>query len=570
MWKMRAGSTTFPLIDMVTITQPVAPETRESGCASGHHTRLQTQGAVATAFPLATDAAIETLQAGGNAMDAAIAAAWALSVCEPASSGVGGQTTLLFYKADGTIRVIDGHSYAPKGASLEAITKSKQRNGYRSCTIPSTPATLEYARRKYGTLPSSQLLVPAIRIAEEGYPITTLQHRQARWAARYLRESAETSRFFLRDGAPMPEGAIFRQPVLARTLRRLGDESIEDFYHGHIAGLIAEDMRQNGGLITEEDLATCDLPVERAALCSEYRGYEVLTAPSPGGGLQVLLALRFLEEFAPRGFSGDLEEWYEAIALAIYSAFREREKSPLSPEAATPSHTDWVLDKDRVRRLAARLQEHTVSIDEALSGVEEPGDTTHLTVADGAGSVVALTQSIQSLFGAKVANASLGFLYNNYLRTCPRKTHPYQLGSRCQPRSNCAPTIVLKKGTVAKVPVLALGAAGSRRITSAIAQVASAVIDRALTITEAVAAPRVHALLSKKVWIERPAANESLLKKLEERSMKPIIRRALNYDLASVQALQWLPDGNLLGAADPRRDGTARVLGRPRTPFKEP
>jgi gamma-glutamyltranspeptidase/glutathione hydrolase len=209
------------------------------------------------------------------------------------------------------------------------------------------------------------------------------------------------------------------------------------------------------------------------------------------------------------------------------------------------------------------MQQHATSLGEALPGAEEPGDTTHLTVSDSQGNVVALTQSIQSLFGAKVANASLGFLYNNYLRTCPRYPHPCQLGSHCQPRSNCSPTLVLKKGPAGKVPVLALGAAGSRRIVSAIVQVVSAVIDRGMTIEEAVAAPRVHALLNKKVWIERPAATEDLLKSLEARSLRPKIRRAQSYSMGSVQVLQRLPDGTVMVAADPRRDGAARVLAWP-------
>src|SRR5882762_2229891 len=548
---------------MLSVKQGEEPKSRGALRASRLHHGARAEAAAATAFPLATDAAIEVLRTGGNAVDAAIAAAWALCVCEPSASGVGGQTTLLLYMADGTARVIDGNSYAPKGVSLDMVTESQQRNGYRSCTIPSTPATLEYARKKFGVLSREQLLESAIRIAEEGYAISPLQHRQMGWVASMLRDSEETSRLFLDNGAPPQPGTIFRQPVLARTLRRLGDKGIEDFYRGGIAGFIVEDMRQNNGLLNGADLADCALPVEREALRTDYRGYEVLSTPPPGGGLQVLLALRFLEAFAPGDFSEGPEEWHEAIALAIYSVFRERENSPLSPEEATRSQIDRILDRDRIRRLAVKLQEEGVSVDETLSGIEEPGDTTHLTVADSEGNVVALTQSIQSVFGAKVANRSLGFLYNNYLRTCPRHPHPYQLGSRCQPRSNVAPTLVLKKRDARKVPVMALGGAGSRRIVSAIVQVASAVIDRGLGFAEAVAAPRVHALISRDVWIEEPAASEKLLKKLGKRFLNTKIMPAHNYRLGSVQGLQWLPDGTVLGAADPRRDGTARVLARP-------
>jgi gamma-glutamyltranspeptidase / glutathione hydrolase len=519
-------------------------------------------GAVATSFPLATSAALDTLRVGGNAVDAAVAAAWTLSVCEPSASGLGGQTTLLLYMPHGTTRIIDGHSHAPESASLDIITRSQQRNGYRSCTIPSTPATLDYARQKYGLLSNSQVLNSAIRIAEEGYCITPLQHRQTRWVAPLLRASAATAKLFLHDGAPWQPGDVFQQPVLAATLRRLADHGIDDFYHGEMARLIANDMRQNGGLITEQDLAACSLPVEREPLSIDYRGYQVVSAPRPGGGLQLLLAIKLMEALAPDGFSRESEDWYEAIAMVIYTAFEEREKSALALETSSPSPTEWTLGPRHIRDLIARMQKEDGDLQVTHPGVEEPGDTTHLTVTDNQGNVVALTQSIQSLFGAKVANPALGFFYNNYLRTCPRSFHPCQLGSRSQPRSNVAPTLVFGKGPSGKLPILALGAAGSRRIASAILQVFSGVLDRGLSLSQAVAAPRVHALLSRKIWIERPAASDLLLKRLEQKFSKPIIKRSNSYGMGCVQALQWLPDGSAVAAADPRRDGQAMVLDR--------
>src|SRR6266508_1968766 len=145
------------------------------------------QPAVATAFPQATEAATSILRLGGNAVDAAVAAAWALSVCEPSASGVGGQTTALLRTADGGMRVIDGHSHAPRLASELTITREQQQRGYRSCTIPSTPATLHYLHRKFGRLGWREVLAPAISIAEQGFPVTALQRKQTRWVASSLR-----------------------------------------------------------------------------------------------------------------------------------------------------------------------------------------------------------------------------------------------------------------------------------------------------------------------------------------------------------------------------------------------
>jgi len=146
--------------------------------------------AVTTAFPLATDAGLEILRAGGNAFDAAVAAAWALCVCEPSASGLGGQTVMLVHHADGRTTVVDGHSSAPMAASIETIGRNEQRSGHRSSTVPTTPATLDWVQRTYGSLDRQSVLAPAIRIAEEGFAITELQHRQARWVVVFLGVSA--------------------------------------------------------------------------------------------------------------------------------------------------------------------------------------------------------------------------------------------------------------------------------------------------------------------------------------------------------------------------------------------
>ena len=515
------------------------------------------EGAVATAFAQATEAALEILEAGGNAVDAAVAAAWALSVCEPSGSGLGGQTILLVHLADGRIRVIDGHSHAPAAASPAVITKAQQRASYRATTIPSTTATLSYAQRKYGRLPAARLLQPAIRLAEEGYRVTALQHRQAVWVAAKLRATS-ACRLFLREGNPLRVGEIFRQPQLAATLRRLAVCGAEDFYLGGIARLIAQDMQLNGGLVTEADLAHLALPVEREPISIEYRGHRIVTVPPPGGGAQILVALKLIEQLAPSDFGGNEEEWYETIALACFGAFRERERNARGPDGLTLSESNRYLSEERAQQIAAwLLAQRPIPRDEHRT--EGPGDTTHLSVVDRHGNVVALTQSIQSLFGAKVAHPALGFLYNNYLFTCPRYAHPYALGSCALPRSNAAPTLVFRSSASGGGPLLALGAAGSRRITSSILQVLSSVIDRGMDVTDAVSAPRLHPLLSGKIWIEQPAASSPLIAKLQARFPKVEIKARHDFKMGSVQAIQLLPAGRILGTADPRRDGTAAI-----------
>ena len=454
--------------------------TIHTGSTVRQHERLTVSpkgGAAATAFPLATDAALSTLQAGGNAVDAAVAAAWTLSVCEPSASGLGGQSTLLVHRSDGTTFVIDGHSYAPSGVSIDTVNERQQRVGHRACTVPSTPATLEYAQRKYGVLPRAAVFEPAIQAAEEGYAITPLQHRQAGWFGRQMKVSAGIAKLFLVNGAPPPAGHVLRQPELARTLRRLATEGAGDFYHGAIAQQIVDDMERNGGLLNAKDLVNCSLPVEREPLESTYRGMRVLSAPSPGGGRNLLLALKLIEQMLPVGIdAADDDIWHEAIALATYCTFHHRERKATQSNGCVEETADELPSEAEIQRLVAQLRRQGPV--QQMNEDEGPGDTTHLTVADAEGNVVALTQSIQSVFGAKVAHPELGFVYNNYLWTCPRYPHPNQLAPGCMPRSNAAPTIITEHRAGRSSPLIAVGAAGSRRIISALLQTVSQVIDR--------------------------------------------------------------------------------------------
>jgi gamma-glutamyltranspeptidase / glutathione hydrolase len=518
-------------------------------------------GMVATAFPAASEAAVKVLAAGGNAIDAAVAAAWALAVCEPSGSGLGGQTTMLIRFADGRTTVIDGASCAPEGVSKATVSRTQQNKGYRACTIPSTPATLDHARSHYGSLSSAAVMEPAIRLAEEGYAVTRLQRRQAKWCMDDLLACPASARFFLSGGQPFHIGQTLRQKELAATLRRMVGAGVDDFYRGGIARDIAADMARHDGFITEKDLAECRFPVEHPVIAVPYRGYQVLSVPPPGGGLQVLLGLRVMERMAADASAMDLHEWYEMLASVTHAVFRQRDRYVMHPRDLDPSLLKSFLSDGRVEEVAQLIRSEEGRI-EGASEDEGPGDTTHLCAVDKDGNAVALTQSIQSLFGAKVANGKLGFLYNNYLCTCKRRQHPYRLASRCIPQSNVAPTIVLKDASSGEGqhhgdPFLLLGAAGSRRITSSILQVISAMVDRGLSVQEAVSLPRIHGLLSSKVYVEEPAATEPLLKRLSERSQAVRVKSAHNYAMGSVQAIAFGTGGSLAGMADPRRDGVA-------------
>jgi gamma-glutamyltranspeptidase/glutathione hydrolase len=487
----------------------------------GARTAVARRGMVASAFPAASDAGVEALAAGGNAIDAAVATGFALAVCEPCASGLGGQSVLLIRLASGDTTVLGGWPRAPQGASRTTITREEQRRGRRACVTPTTVGTLAHAHEYFGRLPRARVLAPAIRLAEEGYLPTALQLRQLRWCRRAL-SCDEGARRFL-----VASGEVFRQPALAATLRRIVTHGGEDFYFGELARRIVADMRLHGGLLTDTDLAMASAPSIEEPLRLRLGAVEILTAPPPAGGAELVRSLAQLDgrsEQAPRAVA-----WETACAFAVHDAFAERERAADGRAGQRPGV---------VQRMSA----------------EPEGETSHLCTADDEGNVVSLTQSIQSLFGAKVAHPELGFFYNNYLRTCPRRRHRNRLAGGAFARSNVAPSIVLYDGR----PWLAIGAAGSRRIISSVAQVITAVISHGVDPATAVAAPRVHVRLDQTAWVEREAITPQVVTDLARRGFAVERKARLSFAMGAVQAIAWDGDGSLLGIADGRRDGEPR------------
>jgi gamma-glutamyltranspeptidase/glutathione hydrolase len=375
-------------------------------------------------------------------------------------------------------------------------------------------------------------------------------------------------------------GQSFRQPALAATLARLASAGVEDFYRGQIARLIAADHQRHGGLITLADLAAVEPPAPCQPISNEYRGRRIVSAAPPAGGLQLLVGLRLLERLL--GAQGiDEAHWYEMLGETTQAVFREREQSSRSNEDCALTSCQQRLADERIESLAHTIGDaqvakapHCENDPIAMSDDEEPGETTHLCTADAQGNVVSLTQSIQSLFGARAGCVASGFLYNNYLVTCPRDAHPHQLRGGCRPRSNSAPTLILpaREDEALAEPesprsnsaqsILALGAAGSRRTTSALLHVVSGIIDRGRSLAQAVDAPRLHVKLSRNAWVERSPLTEALLERFQLRFRKIKIRSRHSYAMGCVQAIQIGPDGQRLAVADPRREGTGQIVQR--------
>ena len=462
---------------------------------------------------------------------------------------------MLIHFPDGKRLVLDGHSYGPAGVSTKSVKSSSQRIGYKATTIPSTVATLGMAGSRFGKLPLAQVMAPAIELAENGYPVTRLFRKQVQWCRAQLLKNPAAEAILFRDGKVIKRRELFRQPQLALTLKRLSSAGADDFYRGEIAREIVADMSRNGGLITADDLAGLAVPIQHEPISTQFRGYEIVSVPPPGGGLQLLQALKVLELIDLD--ASDPNAWYETIARVMQVVYRDRLSWPFKPDEMTDSMHRWLVGADRAAELAQQVRAERKQ--EVIEDDEDEGDTTHLCVADESGMVVSLTQSIQSLYGAKVASDKLGFFYNNYLSTIPRHGKFLSLVGNVAPRSNAAPTMVFDSNNKS-TPIMALGAAGSRRITSSVMQVIANTLVHGLAIGEAVDAPRIHGTLSGKAYVERRVATEEMVRRLGNSFHVVEVKAARSYSMGGVQAIARDGHGVWTASADPRREGTSSGL----------
>lgn len=541
-------------------------------------------GVVASASVFATEAGARILAEGGNAVDAAVAAAFALAVTEPSMSGLGGRASIVVRTPDGRVHGIDGLNQVPRGYRPDVAPP-----GYDRAAVPGVPAALGRLHREHGSLPLERVLAPAIRLAEEGFVLPEPEADRFASAADDLREIGAGARgtYLLDDGSSPEAGTLFRQPYLAAVLRAIGQEGVDVFYRGWIADSIDADMRRAGGFVTREELAAYEalpaLPVQ-----GTYRGYGVVSNFRPASGHSVIEALHILEaldpagtELSDRGPDGEAR-WAALVGQAMGLAIADRNREGSSEEEVARLLTSVPFARERARdvvvppRTGAGAPDHDASEAAASDrGARLPPDarlaarpargptreprpgtlvtaptdreaTTHLSAADGAGMVVALTQSLGPSMGTRLVAPGLGFLYATRLGTEP--------GSR--PSSTIAPTILLDHRDA---PVLALGGAGDARIISAVIQVLSRVVDRGMTLEEAVAAPRVHPDGPLTLRIEDgPLAGwpNSVRERLESWDLS-LVPSPSGY-FGRVHAVAPLAlDGSVLGVAEPRWNGGA-------------
>lgn len=533
---------------------PKAPLKSKAAAAFSKH------GMVSTASRKATEAGVKMLELGGNAVDAAAAAAFCLSVTEPQASGLGGQSMVLLYLADSDSAVcLDGSSRAPFSVHAHKLPSEPLKVGITSTTVPSTPAVLGYLLDKYGKLSLEQVLEPAVEAARKGFKLTSLQHTLLERESSKLRKDPQVLKNFFRNGHGLRAGQLLKQPELADCLERMGKAGWHDFYQGEIAQKIIKDMEQRGGIISSLDLCRIPLPVERPPLEASYRSKKLLTFPPPGAGRALVQILNILENFTPQELAPGTASACLILALAFRATLKTRQRLPVDPALFMQMPNKLMLDKGYAQEIAGHMQNF---IDKTMTSYFTPpetsGETTHLSVADAAGNVVGITQSIELVFGSKTSAQGLGFFYNNYMSAFNYKDikHPYYLLPGAKPFSSVAPTMIFKENK----PRLILGSPGSERISTSLAQVISRIFDAGQDLAEAIDGPRLHASAGGKVQIEFKRFSGEALEALQQAGFEITKRGAYSFYLGCVQAvkLPLSPEESFTGVSDPRRDGTAQ------------
>ena len=476
---------------------------------------------VVSVHELASRVGAEIMQAGGNAIDAAVATGFALAVVYSPAGNIGGGGFMLIRMADGKTHFLDYREKAPSAATrdmyLDAqgnVVAGASQIGYKSIGVPGSVAGLAYAATKWGKLSLKQEIAPAIKLAREGYALTWEQARDLH--DKHLAKFPESRRIFQRDGDYYHTGEIFRQPDLARTLERIAANP-DGFYHGGLAKELAAAVQKGGGLITADDLAHYEVK-EREPVRGTYRGYEVFSAPPPSSGGTVLIeSLNILEgyDLAQLGnrsaqsihfeveafrraffdraeFMGDPDFSKIPVAQLIDKKYAAAWRDSIDPVRASPSK--------ELKRPAVFSELEQYAVERPPQAMPHQSDqTTHYSVVDAEGNAVSVTTTLNGWFGSRVTADGLGFLLNDEMDDFSSKPgvpnsdglvqgEANAIGPGKRPLSSMTPTIVAHEGRT----VMVLGSPGSSKIITTVANVLIGVIDYGMNIQEAANAPRFH------------------------------------------------------------------------------
>jgi gamma-glutamyltranspeptidase/glutathione hydrolase len=519
------------------------------------------RGMVVTNHPLGSAAGAEMLAAGGNAVDAAIGALFALTVVEPMMVGIFGAGMTHLRLADGRHLVIDNYTTAP-AASRPDMFKPVSDTwpdylraegdvnlvGLLSVGVPGTLKAWAEALARFGRLDLETVIQPAIRHAERGFRATPYLTAAATESAIDLARFPETARTFLPGGTPIKPGDLIAMPDYAATLRLIAAKGPGVLYGGDLGATVADYMRRDGGIITLEDLARYET-IERRPIRGRYRGFEITGPPPPtAGGLHLVEMLNILEGYDPRGLGFGTAEYFHLIAEVLKIGFADRNACTGDP-AFVDIPVERLTSKEYAAARRAQIRPDRAGEYGATPGVAiGSAHTTHVTTADAEGNVVAMTQTINNLFGSKATVPGTGVLLNNTMALFdPHPGTPASVAPGKRVTSSMAPTIVLRDGK----PAWALGLPGGVRIFTSVLQAVVNLIDHGMTLQEAVEAPRIWSQ-GQELEMEQdiPAAVREAVAARGHRVVAfPAVAGGMN-------AVAFAADGTLEGAACWRADGT--------------
>nr|WP_246053791.1 gamma-glutamyltransferase [Halomonas halmophila] len=537
------------------------------------HPQEGTQGIVATSHFLASDVARDVLANGGNAVDAAVTAGFALAVTQPRSGNIGGGGFMLISDENSDeVIAIDYRETAP-AAATETMFQDEDGNAvsewsrftHRAAGVPGTVAGLALALEKYGTLSLADALAPAIRLAEEGFEVpprfvagvNDTRERLEKW-------ESTRKMFFKEDGSAYEVGDTFRQPDLAATLKRIAEQGAREFYEGETAELIAAEMQRHDGLITLEDLAGYQ-PAIREPSHGNYRGHDIYAmSPPSSGGVHIVQMLNILEEYPIGEWGFNSADTIHVMAEAMKRAYADRSKY-LGDTDFVEVPLEGLTSEGYADELRGQIDMDTATPSSEISPGKplpyESNETTHFSIADGNGLAVSNTYTINFSYGSGIAVEGAGFLLNNEMddfSAKPGVPNAYGLiggeANKVEPGkrmlSSMTPTIVKRDGK----NFLITGSPGGSRIITTTLQVLMNVIDHDMNIQSAVSAPRIHhQWLPDEIRIEAGISPDTI--ELLKGKGHTISQQSA---MGAAQSIV-IEDGKFFGGADPRRSTSSAI-----------
>ena len=521
-------------------------------------------GMVSSQQWIASQVGADVLSSGGNAVDAAIATGFALAVTHPTAGNIGGGGFMVIRFPNGQSTAIDFREKAPLASHPEMwLDESGQyssevhHRSYKAVGVPGTVAGFDKANRLYGVAAWADLVQPAIDLAGEGFELSeSLAGSIARFASRSSYEATVSA--FTKGGAPYQVGESWSQPDLARSLERIRDDRRDGFYQGETASLIAAEMRRGGGLITLEDLSRYQAR-ERATIQGTYRGYDVISMPPPSsGGVAIVTMLNILEAYDLLGMGHNSAEYIHHLAEAMRRAYRDRAQF-LADADFSDVPVQRLTSKEHATWLRRNIDSEHASVSHPTD-VEMPPEspeTTHYSVVDADGMAVSVTYTLESGYGSGIVVPGAGFLLNNEMgdfNAGPGLTNESGLIgtaanlARPQQRmlSSMSPSIVAKDGALIAV----IGTPGGRTIINTTLQLILNMVDFGMSITEAVAAPRIHhQWLPDRIRVESNGISAQMQSQLEQ--MGHIVQVGGRQGSANSIGVD-LTTGERIGAPDPR------------------